>query len=221
MCFSAPASFIAAGVAGAAGAASLARVAEPREYPLAAMPLFFAVQQTLEGLLWLNLPASPSGPVSTSLTQSFLLFALVFWPAFVPMAVAGAEPDAIRRKWIGACGVAGLAAAAYFLVSLSETPRNAVIEGGHIVYSGDPHLPPAMLVLYPMAACLAPMLSSLWTLRLLGVFVTLGAIAAYLAYWQAFSSVWCFFAAAASGVIVLQFEQQKRRRAIAIRQASP
>jgi hypothetical protein len=61
MCFSAAASFVTAGVTGAIGAVALTRVNEPRELPLAATPILFALQQSIEGLLWLNLPIAPGG----------------------------------------------------------------------------------------------------------------------------------------------------------------
>ena len=51
MCFSTTASFVTAGVAGAIGIVSLTRANEPRELPLAATPIFFALQQSIEGLL--------------------------------------------------------------------------------------------------------------------------------------------------------------------------
>ena len=74
MCFSAPASFVTAGITGAIGIVALTRVGEPRELPLAAPPLLFALQQSIEGLLWLNLPLAPDGSLSTALTLLYLIF---------------------------------------------------------------------------------------------------------------------------------------------------
>ena len=62
MCFSAPASFVAAAVTGAVGVAAMMRVHRREELPLAAMPLFFAVQQAIEGFLWLSLRRLRPGP---------------------------------------------------------------------------------------------------------------------------------------------------------------
>jgi hypothetical protein len=62
MCFSATASFIAFGVTGAIGLASVSRIRSSNELPLAAIPLVFASQQGIEGLLWLTLPVAPGGP---------------------------------------------------------------------------------------------------------------------------------------------------------------
>jgi len=97
MCFSATASFLAAGVTGAIAIATIARARGPRELPLAAAPLFFAVQQGLEGLLWLHLTATPPHWASIPLTYSFLLLAQVFWPIYAPLTVWLVEPSPQRR----------------------------------------------------------------------------------------------------------------------------
>ncbi len=184
------------------------------------MPLFFAVQQANEGFIWLSLQASPGGPPTSLLIQLFLHFALVFWPVFAPLTVLLIEPDQRRRKWIGACLISGIVVAVYFLWSLNTSPQTAIIEGGHIVYSGDSGLPDALRVLYPMATCLGPALSSHRTVRLLALILIAASLVAYLIYWQAFTSVWCYFAAAASGVILFHFEQARKKRRLAAARAA-
>ena len=56
MCFSATVSFSAAGLLGLTGIATLVQVRKSAELPLAATPLLFAAQQTVEGALWLSVP---------------------------------------------------------------------------------------------------------------------------------------------------------------------
>src|SRR5262249_22728319 len=56
MCFSAAASFSAAGLLGLTGIATLAQVRNRAELPLAFTPLLFAAQQAVEGALWLTVP---------------------------------------------------------------------------------------------------------------------------------------------------------------------
>ena len=55
MCFSASASFVAAGVIGTIGLATLRHVREPRTLLFAAVPLLFAFHQLCEGFDWLGL----------------------------------------------------------------------------------------------------------------------------------------------------------------------
>ena len=136
-------------------------------------------------------------------------------PVFAPLTVLLIEPDQWRRKWIGVCLISGIVVAVYFLWSLNTSPQTASIEGGHIVYSGDPGLPETLRVLYPVATCLGPALSSHRAVRLLAAILVAASLVAYLAYGQAFTSVWCYFAAAASGVILFQFERARQKRRLA------
>lgn len=211
MCFSAEASFLAAGVTGAAGVVALTLSRKREEWPLAAMPLFFSVQQTAEGFLWRDL-ASVSGASDAELwTYVFLMFALVFWPVYAPLSVALVETDGRRRQWMSLLVLCGVAVALYFLWSLTHHPQTATIDGAHIAYSGDPDAPLILALLYPLSTCGAAALSSHRPVRILGAILIVGGLIAYYAYWQAFTSVWCFFAAVASATIVFQFEMARRR----------
>lgn len=211
MCFSATASFVTVGVTAGVAIACLRRVRRRRELPLASLPLIFAGQQAVEGFLWLELPVDPDGPVSSMLTLVFLLYAKVFWPAFAPMAALLIEPEP-RRRWLMAfCAAIGAALAAYFLWSIYTYPHAAIIRGGHIVYMGEPQAPIAIGVLYLVATAITPLLSSHGAVVLLGAIVFVGSLLAYSLYWEAFASVWCFFAAAGSVVILVHFDRVRQR----------
>ena len=212
MCFSAAASFITAGLTGSIGIVSLIRVTEPRQIPLAATPLLFAFQQCVEGLLWLNLAVAPDAPGSANLTLVFLMFAQVVWPIYAPFAVVLLEPDQRRRRIMWGCLAVGIGVGIWCLWSLLSHPHGAVIRDGHVVYVTEPRHSDALALAYLAATCLPPMLSSWRTMAALGVIVSVGCVVAYVLYWQAFASVWCFFAAAASAVILGHFEQSRRRR---------
>ena len=210
MCFSPTASFVAVGITTAAAIACLTRVRGWRELPLASLPLIFAVQQSVEGLLWLTLPVDPDGPVSSALTLVFLLYATVFWPVFAPMAALLLEPEPGRRNLMAICATIGAGLAIYFLWSIYTYPHAAVIRGGHIAYTGEPRAPVAIGVLYLVATAITPLLSSHRAVVLLGAIVLGGSILAFAFYWEAFASVWCFFAAAGSVVILVHFERVRQ-----------
>lgn len=213
MCFSATSSFIAAAVTGATGIVAMIRVDRREDMLLASMPLFFAAQQTTEGLLWLTLPDTPASPTTAALTLVFVLFAKVFWPSFAPLAAYMTEPDPRRRSLIALCACAGLGVSAYFLWSIWSFPQIATLTPGHIAYTGGPDVPLAVGAAYFMATVVAPALSSHWALRLFAALVLASSIVSYVAFWEAFSSIWCFFAASASAVIVFHFERQRQLRA--------
>ena len=212
MCFSATASFATAALTGAAGLAALQRTSERREVPLASVPLFFAAQQGLEGALWITLPTAPQGTTCAVLTHTFLVFALLFWPIFAPIAALSVETDPWRRRAILACAAVGAGVALYLASVLFGSTHVALLKDGHIVYDTRP--PPNGLVgiFYLIASGLAPALSSHPAVNLLSIIVVIGSLVAYVLYWEAFVSVWCFFAAAASIVILLHFERLRAAR---------
>ena len=134
MCFSAPASFVTAGITGAIGIVALTRVNEPRTLPLAATPLLFAIQQGIEGLLWLRLPLDSDGSLSTTLTFLYLFFAQAFWPLYAPVAVWLVEPNRHRRLFMVVCMGVGTGVGTYLLWGILGHPHLATILDGHIVY---------------------------------------------------------------------------------------
>lgn len=212
MCFSPLASFTTAAVTGAIGLAALGRASHPREYPLAATPLLFAVQQLVEGLLWLNLPYGSGSEAAAALSLTYLVFALAFWPVFTPVAAWLVEPDRARRRLMAPCLVLGAALSAYLSYRLLSGPHAAIIHGGHIIYATRLGDGLAVGLAYVAAVSMALMLSSLRTVAALGGLVMVGSAVAYFAYWEAFLSVWCLFAGAASVVILWHFERARRAR---------
>lgn len=213
MCFSATASFATATVIGALGAAALSQTHDRREIPLAAMPLFFATQQAAEGGLWLALGADDGGALAPVFTHVFLIFALIFWPIYAPWSAYAIEIDPMRRRAIALCFVLGGAVALYFVGQLLSYPHGATIAGGHIRY-GIGRTPLSVGGFYVVATTLPLLLSSFEAVAWLGLIILTGSAVTFLAYEEAFISVWCFFAAAASIVIALHF-----RRLAAVRAA--
>ena len=215
MCFSATASFAAAALTGGFGIASLAKAEDVRVVPLAAMPVLFSLQQFVEGLLWLTLPVAADGSDASVLTLAFLVFATVLWPVYSPLAAVLVEPDTYRRMAMWLVVAAGVIVAFHFIVLIAGHELRASILGGHIFYEAPRNAPPWLAVTYIIATCLGLLLSSHRALQVLGLIVSAGAIVSYVFYWEAFTSVWCFFAAAASIVAYHHVAQRARARAAA------
>lgn len=202
MCFSATASFSAAGVLAVAGSAALAKARKPREWLLAAMPLIFALQQGIEGLLWLTMPAGHQA--GRGLATAFALIALVLWPLLTPLAVALAETT--KRRWLILAFVGpGLGVAGYSILDISNHPYMAWPAPHSLVYINDSPYPLLMMLAYLAAVCLPPLLSSEPAVRLFGAVITLGLAVTLGFFFVSLVSVWCFCAALASAILVGHF----------------
>ena len=214
MCFSATASFAVGALTAVIGIAALRHVTSRHELPLAIVPLLFAAQQMLEGLVWLRLEPGGNGQVS-GLAFCFLVFAKVVWPVYAAVAVLLIEPVQRRRLILGGIAVLGGLLSAYLLADLLSEPLSASIQGHHIVYGSGvaalswQHLP------YLFCTCAPMFISSHRVIRLFGAAVLIGFAVSAAAYLAAFVSVWCFFAAANSTLLYFYF----RQTAFAVRQA--
>lgn len=202
MCFSAEASFSAAAVLGAAGYFTIKKNTNRHLLMLAFIPFLFAIQQFSEGVLWLTLGSNETFFV-TSMAGiakiTFLIFAFLVWPIWIPLALIKAEPEALRRKilcvFLGA-GIAFDLIALYYLItnwSYTGTPIKIVQQSIHYI------IPTAQAsintVLYLASTVFAPFASSLYWIWIFGVANLIGFSIAEYFYSVTFISVWCFFAA--------------------------
>ncbi len=210
MCFGPVPSFAASAVLGAIGVATLSKVRGKREILLATFPLLFAIQQFNEGLLWLTIGKGDSVALQQGLTFIFLLFALVLWPIFSPLSFYLLEPDAQRRKVMGAFLTIGAIIGTYFLYYLLFDTYSATVIGYCITY--DTAAPGSVTVLnlaYVLAVLATSLFSSYRPIVLLGLInIALCAITA-IAFVNAHTSVWCFFAALWSSLLYLFFRRQR------------
>jgi hypothetical protein len=212
MCFSAAASLSAAGVTGAVGVLTLAKTAHVRELPLAVVPLIFSAQQALEGALWLtigqNSPASQVG----LLVDMFVAIALVVWPVWVPLAAGLVESRRNHKLVLYAMLALGAAMAAYGAHDMTAHPFSVQIAQHALCYVNATPYSPVMMAGYIACVCAPLFISSDPVLRLLGAIVGVGLAIAAGFFYMAFTSVWCFFAAAASGVIYFHFYRRAAAR---------
>jgi hypothetical protein len=203
MCFSATASFSAAGILALAGAATLSKVRDIQEAPLASVPLAFALQQGIEGLLWLTVPAGHQA--GRGLATGFAILALIVWPIFIPLAVGLIEKAGIRRRVIMALAGPGLGVAGYSVLDIWQSPYMAWPAPHSLVYINNSPFPWPLMLAYIAATCAPPLLSSSPAIRWFGVVVTLGLAVTLGFFFVSLVSVWCFFAAVASAILVAYF----------------
>lgn len=206
MCFSAVASFTAAGLLGAAGVYTLSRVRSKPFYLLASFPVLFAFQQMCEGFLWLQLRGEPSEFWVFALSYGFLFFAEFLWPLIVSVAVFLIEPCRKRRNILVSFVGLGLGCAAYLLWGLHAGEIITSIQEHHIVYDKpQSSVHPNTRYLYIFVTVVPFLLSSHRVLHVFGLAILLSyGVAIYMAHF-AYVSVWCFFAALLSAILCFAF----------------
>jgi len=204
MCFSATASFSASVVLLGIGTLTLKSVRRPRELMFAAIPLLFAVQQLIEGVIWLTFRYE-APQLSAIMTHLYSFFSHVLWPIYVPVAVMLIEPSTRRRRALFAFVAAGIAVGAYLLYVLVAYPVVSQPIGQHIEYVSPHFFAAVAMTLYLTSITFSLVLSTHRMVKVFGVLALLSFAAAYFFYAIWFISVWCFFAALLSFVVYLHF----------------
>jgi hypothetical protein len=217
MCFSATASFSAGAFLLGVGTLTLrsALASRPsrqrRDLPFAAIPLLFAIQQLIEGVIWLTFRFD--APLLNSvMTHVYSFFSHVLWPVYVPMAVLLMEPAGWRRRGLIAFVAAGAAVGAYLLVVLLAFPIVSRPTGQHIEYVSPHFFAAVTMTLYLLATAVSPLLSTHRMVVAFGALALLSFGAAYAFYATWFISVWCFFAALLSAMVYLHVSPRGRER---------
>lgn len=204
MCFSATASFTAGALLLGVGALTLMSAKRPRERPFAAIPLLFAIQQLIEGVIWLTFSAH-APLLNTVMTHVYSFFSHVLWPVYIPVAVLMIEPAGARRRMLTTLVVAGSALGMYLLYVLVTFPVLSRPTGQHVEYDSPHFFVAAVMTLYLVSTTVSPLLSTIRGVRVFGALALLSFGAAYYFYATWFISVWCFFAALLSFVIYFHF----------------
>ena len=211
MCFSATASFSVGALLIGIGALTLKTAKHRREWPLAAIPLLFAIQQLSEGVIWLTFSAD-APLLNTVMTHVYSFFSHVLWPVYVPVAVLLIEPSGRRRRVLLTFVAAGLAVGVYLLYFLVAFPVVSRPTGQHIEYVSPHFFAVVAITLYLMSTTFSPILSTHRMVKVFGVLALLSFGAAYFFYATWFISVWCFLAALLGAVVYRHFVLRRAER---------
>ena len=207
MCFSATASFSAGAFLLGLGTLTLRSALaakQRRALPFAAIPLLFAAQQLIEGVIWLTFGGEATR-LNSVMTHVYSFFSHVLWPVVVPVAVLLMEPAGWRRRALVAFVAAGAAVGAYLLYILMAYPTVSRPTGQHIEYISPHFFAAVTMTLYLLSTAISPLLSTHRMVVVFGALALLSFGAAYAFYATWFISVWCFFAALLSAVVYLHF----------------
>lgn len=204
MCFSPEASFTGGIIISAIGVLTIKKVHKPSQILFASIPLFFGLQQFAEGSLWLMLRSTEYSLFKEISTYIFLIMAQVIWPVMIPLSVLFLEESKRKKKILVALLLVGVVLSGYYafcLLSFSVTP---VIEGFHIRYQNDfPQSLAMTAFIFYLVATITPLfVSSFKKTHLFGILMTFSCIVTAAFYTQYLTSVWCFFAALISVLIL-------------------
>jgi hypothetical protein len=206
MCFSAGASF---GVSAALSIIGVVAISKARTIPqklFAAIPFIFCVQQATEGILWLSFNNNNFQGQSV-FTYVYLFFALLFWRVWIPLTIRLLEKDETRKKILTLLVIIGAIVSAWFACVVFTYSAHAVTTDHHIQYKLN--FPPAIKdliwifnVLYFIATIVSTFISSIKRIKWLGIVCTIAYLFSFYFYSEFVISVWCYFAAVLS-IIVL------------------
>jgi hypothetical protein len=204
MCFSPEASFTAGGVLLIAGGFAVAESKFTNKLPFAVIPILFAAQQISEGFVWLGLQHSQYEPWLRAATIFFLVFAQVVWPFWVPFSIWFLEKKPAPKKILAAISILGGLVSAYLLYCIFRFPVTASTDCLHIYYNLDfpASISTIVSICYLIAITVPPFVSKARKTSLLGVILLVSLLISELFYTKSLISVWCFFAATLSVVVV-------------------
>ena len=220
MCFSATASFTVAAILFPVGAYCIktARRIDNKWMPLAISPIAFSIQQAIEGVVWFSVNSGDYA-ITAAAARGFIFFSHFFWLAWVPFCIYWLEGELWRRRLLFL--LTGIGILSGFLVFLSsffitdwlsvEVVRNSLEYNLVLIYDGIANRT-MLRGIYGLIVVSALFLSPDWRIRIFGVLIAASLIVTYLFFSHAVISVWCFFAATLSTLIVVILEIERRRQ---------
>jgi hypothetical protein len=203
MCFSPLASFAGGVIISGIGVATIRKVHEPSQIVFASIPVFFGVQQIVEGCLWLTLPDPDYITIQKISTYWFMIMAQVLWPTMIPLSVLFMEKQVRRKNILRVFLFMGLFLSLYYLYCLISFHVYPKIIGYHIQYDTDFPVSISIpaFVIYLIVTIIPLFVSSIKRTHLLGILMFFSCLITAIFFKQFLTSVWCFFAALISGVI--------------------
>ena len=201
MCFSASASFTASAVLLLCGIVALKKAKKNQRF-FAATPLLFSAQQFTEGIVWQTLQTNASAVLAAYGFLFFVFMVWPLWPSFSLKTMASKK----EQKLLLIPLFSGAIIALWALGAAVIHQPTAMIMSRHIQYSVDnmPHwlwlTGTVLYLIATIAPCFIVKLPHLW---IIGTLLSLSYLATFVFYFTTITSVWCFFGAILSTLILL------------------
>ena len=203
MCFSASASLSASVLLIPTGIYCLrgAMTSDKAYLPISAWPLFFGIQQAVEGLLWLGIASNEQTLIDTS-SLCFLFFSHFFWLFWAPFSAFSLETEKSLSIVLMIFTILGFfyGALLYFPLVLEQSLVSIKVVNSSIYYGtkfifNDLVPKNFSFVTYAIIILVPLLISSNQRVNFIGSLISLSVIITYIMFSHAFISVWCFFAA--------------------------
>lgn len=205
MCFSASASFGVSAVLLTAGAVAIRKVNQPNQIPFAAIPLIFGIQQFTEGVLWLSLTSDDYAQWKHPFKYIFLIFAEVIWPVWVPLSIWLIEEKVKRKNILLVILILGSGLSLLLLYNLFSSEVRVVVSDYHISYRHTfqpTEIVKYISVIYFTATVIPALVSGVKRVIWVGGLILMSYIVTKVFFEEFVISVWCFFAALISIIIL-------------------
>lgn len=177
------------------------------------MPLLFGAHQLDESLVWWSLQGHIPHEVGRVATWIYLIIALVVVPVLVPLSIFKLQPTR-RRRWVIMPFVTlGVGVASVLLVTMLRGPVTVKLGTYHLGYSIGLRNGVLIVGLYVLATCGSLLLSGYRDVVIFGLANVVAVIILARLTADGFASLWCFYAALASGAISLHMRFAKPHRA--------
>jgi hypothetical protein len=202
VCYSPQADLVGGIVVGVIGVDALRHVDHRDDHlAIATLPLLLGAHQIVEAFVWWGLQGHVPASMGRAALWIYLLIAFVALPIGIPLAVRAFEPDR-RRRWLMDAFVAiGIVVGLYLFIEILRGPIVARLAPHHLAYSAPMSHGLLVTSLYVVAVCGALLLSSYRHVVIFGIANLIAvAILARLTI-DGFASLWCAYAAVASGAI--------------------
>ena len=211
MCFSASVSFGVGIILAAISIAVLKKAQKTSQIYFACIPIIFCVQQVSEAFLWLALTKPYFAPLQQIATYTFLFFAQVVWPLWIPFASLKLkkEEENVLFQWV--LVVIGLSLSLYLGYCLITYPVEAKIIGRHISYLEDYPIVFSTYgdLLYIIVTVAPPLFSEIKKMWILSITIIISYIITTILYVDYIVSVWSFFSSIISISVLIIMDEIK------------
>jgi len=212
MCFSPEGDLVGGLVVTAIGLDACRHLRGRPEYRLIApFPILLGLHQIDETFVWWQLQGHVSHAVGVVAMWIYLLIAFVVLPTLVPTLVLLLEPRN-RRKVIAPFLALGVVTSAVLLETMLVHHPRATLGTYHVAYTVGLQHGMVVISLYILATCGSMLASGLRNARWFGAVNLVAVIVLARLSANGFTSLWCFYAALASGAIALQLRFAQTRR---------